>query len=478
MSELAHIEQSPPRGSENATFRPLKWIPKSVRSQLAYDEESITCTTDMDTADAMSCLLSVCVHHSCAVVDVTACIGGNTLALQKVFKQVSAVEADPRRVEMLINNLTVAGARAYVVEGHVKLFAENVSRATRMLSLPRRPSALVADFPCHATNSTNGEDYELNLHGVSLTQLMIGALKGLDTVQVKVPGDYNYFQLVGTLSQNIRGVTAVVARVGSCFIITATRLKLDNPTSKRVLDSANMMFQHVREGYPKNAIKDIRKIVSKVQAFESTFSTPNTEHQGPRKFSGKGQGARGQRRGRGRGGQVRRNPPQGQERVGRRQGGRRQGGRGQGGRRQGGRGQGGRGQGGRGQGGRGQGGRGQGGRGQGGRRQGGRGQGGRGQGGRGQGGRRQGGRGQGNQIIRQSNTPQGQERVVRGRGGRGRGGRGQGGRGQGGRGRGGRGRGGRGRGGRGQGDRGQGGRGQGGRGQGGRGQGGRRQGGR
>lgn len=87
----------------------FKFLPKSVRNRLKLDEEALFSVTDQLTADKITNELLKFVSCEETITDGTACIGGNTFSLSRVFHHVNAVELDNTRYQFLVHNMSVLG---------------------------------------------------------------------------------------------------------------------------------------------------------------------------------------------------------------------------------------------------------------------------------------------------------------------------------------------------------------------------------
>lgn len=88
----------------------FKFLPKSIRDKIRLDEEALFSVTDQLTADKISNELLKFVTCDATVTDGTACIGGNTFSLSRVFHHVNAVELDKKRYDYLVHNMSILGA--------------------------------------------------------------------------------------------------------------------------------------------------------------------------------------------------------------------------------------------------------------------------------------------------------------------------------------------------------------------------------
>jgi 16S rRNA G966 N2-methylase RsmD len=87
----------------------FKFLPKGVRNKLKLDEEALFSVTDQLTADKITNELLKFISCEATITDGTACIGGNTFSLSRIFQHVNAVELDKTRYEYLMHNLDALG---------------------------------------------------------------------------------------------------------------------------------------------------------------------------------------------------------------------------------------------------------------------------------------------------------------------------------------------------------------------------------
>lgn len=98
----------------------FKFLPKSIRDRLQLDDEALFSVTDQQTADKITNDLLKYVPCTSTITDGTACIGGNTFSLSRVYNNVNAVELDKKRFKYLKNNMALLGAdNVYCYEGDI-----------------------------------------------------------------------------------------------------------------------------------------------------------------------------------------------------------------------------------------------------------------------------------------------------------------------------------------------------------------------
>lgn len=87
----------------------FKFLPNTIREKIKLDEEALFSVTDQLTADKITNELLKFVPCESTITDGTACIGGNTFSLSRIFHHVNAVELDKTRFRYLKHNMTVLG---------------------------------------------------------------------------------------------------------------------------------------------------------------------------------------------------------------------------------------------------------------------------------------------------------------------------------------------------------------------------------
>ncbi|CAM9827099.1 unnamed protein product, partial [Pylaiella littoralis] len=185
------------KGSEHGKVKFLfpNMSPKR-RNRLRFDEESLWSITDQNTADEMSnvALLLPGVTSTTAIVDGTACVGGNAISFVSAFDEVWAVEISPDRFELLKGNVKKSIARSAHKAKTVRFFNANfldVLETERDAIGEKRPVVFI-DPPW------GGEEYkkkgliDLYLSGTPLVEVCGRAAKaGARHVLLKAPTNFN-----------------------------------------------------------------------------------------------------------------------------------------------------------------------------------------------------------------------------------------------------------------------------------------------
>lgn len=83
------------RNGERSSLNSLLWLDPTGAFSISYPE----------TADTMARMLSAMVPPGSSVIDMTACMGGNTAYFSYYFQHVTAIEIAPHRQEVLEHNL-------------------------------------------------------------------------------------------------------------------------------------------------------------------------------------------------------------------------------------------------------------------------------------------------------------------------------------------------------------------------------------
>lgn len=120
-------------GNDKASFF-FRNLPESVRAKLQFDKEALYSVTDSVSADAMTSILSklpgLPEPSKMSITDITACVGGNVISFARTFGKVTAIEIDPTRAKMLLNNVTVALPPEYSSRVEVRR-GDGVQEATK-----------------------------------------------------------------------------------------------------------------------------------------------------------------------------------------------------------------------------------------------------------------------------------------------------------------------------------------------------------
>ncbi|CBJ32895.1 conserved unknown protein [Ectocarpus siliculosus] len=156
------------------------------RNRLRFDEESLWSITDQNTADEMTkiALLLPGVSASTAIVDGTACVGGNAISFVSAFDEVWAVEIDPDRFDLLKGNVKKAIARSAHKEKTVRFFNADFLRVleTERGGIAEKRPIVFIDPPW------GGEEYKKKGGGEEYEKKGLVDLSLSDTPMVDVCG--------------------------------------------------------------------------------------------------------------------------------------------------------------------------------------------------------------------------------------------------------------------------------------------------
>ena len=80
--------------------------PASARRELQIDAVGLFSVTNSHDAECMADIMKqYASNQSSCIVDLTACVGGNTIGFSRAFSRVIAIELNYQRYTMLVNNL-------------------------------------------------------------------------------------------------------------------------------------------------------------------------------------------------------------------------------------------------------------------------------------------------------------------------------------------------------------------------------------
>ena len=88
--------------------------PKSIRDNIQMDSVALYSVTVDSAADTITQIISDYLPPFASVCDATACTGGNTFSFGKYFTNVTSVEINKERCEMLQNNVNLLGLSSRV----------------------------------------------------------------------------------------------------------------------------------------------------------------------------------------------------------------------------------------------------------------------------------------------------------------------------------------------------------------------------
>lgn len=112
-----NIFESMPKRMTEATAGEKEWkwkhyfsqLPDTIRSGIEMDETALFSVTVDTDADVITQQLQTFLPVYSKICDATACVGGNTMSFAKVFTDVTSIEMDRGRYEMLNNNIKLLG---------------------------------------------------------------------------------------------------------------------------------------------------------------------------------------------------------------------------------------------------------------------------------------------------------------------------------------------------------------------------------
>ena len=115
--ESSHGRGTNPKRMTQSTAGEKEWkwnhyfgeVDPTIRSQIEMDDVALFSVTVDKDADVITSCLSQYLPRFATICDATACVGGNTMSFAKFFKNVTSVEMDRGRYEMLTKNVTLLG---------------------------------------------------------------------------------------------------------------------------------------------------------------------------------------------------------------------------------------------------------------------------------------------------------------------------------------------------------------------------------
>lgn len=104
-------------------------LSEDVLDKIEMDETALFSVTIDKDADVISKTVRSIIPDYARVCDATACVGGNTISFAKVFRNVTSIEMDPGRFEMLKKNVGLTGYANHVTFVNMDFlrFKENMS---------------------------------------------------------------------------------------------------------------------------------------------------------------------------------------------------------------------------------------------------------------------------------------------------------------------------------------------------------------
>lgn len=177
-------------------------VSDSVRQRIRFDDVSLYSVTDQHTAKAIATFCSRLdgIGPASSLTDGTACIGGNTLAFARVFARVHAIELDPTRHEMLVDNLRLLLDARHAVR--VKTRCADYTAVFAEMG----QDVVFLDPPWGGKTYKRLSRVELALGKMGLGTLCHALLPRCRYVVVKVPLNFDALGLAKTVGQAVRVV--------------------------------------------------------------------------------------------------------------------------------------------------------------------------------------------------------------------------------------------------------------------------------
>jgi len=141
---------------------------ESLYKKIKVDQESISYITKPYFAEIIVDLINKHIKKynlsSIHIVDMTACVGGDTISFSKNFNSVTAFEIDNNRYDSLINNITVYGLT------NIKTYNVNVLSA---LHLMPQFDIVYMDPPWGGNDYKNVRNLRLTLSDIPIESIVI-----------------------------------------------------------------------------------------------------------------------------------------------------------------------------------------------------------------------------------------------------------------------------------------------------------------
>jgi len=179
---------------------------ESVTSLLQVDNVAMYSVTEEISATRMAKILAWWVGTKAIVTDATACVGGNTAALAKIFSKVNAVEISSPRIEMLQNNLTVLGIR-----DKVTIYENDYTKIYKSI----KQDVVFLDPPWGGPNYKQMRYIDLFLSDKNVANLAIDMLRWDTAINGDpIPPRASLIAIKAPLNYNINGLYYAVRNVG------------------------------------------------------------------------------------------------------------------------------------------------------------------------------------------------------------------------------------------------------------------------
>lgn len=193
----------------------FRFVAPEIRENIKYDEESLYSVTDQITANKITRdLIKYVPKTSAAILDATACIGGNTISFAETFEHVYACEMNQGRAAFLCENLRLLGIANYsLYVGDCMDFIKSTKRVFDLIFL---------DPPWGGRSYKTEKSIHLYLSGRNLTEVIPEIAPHARYIAIKTPVNFNcgYFieetrpwLEVKAVNKNLRKMILIIAEV-------------------------------------------------------------------------------------------------------------------------------------------------------------------------------------------------------------------------------------------------------------------------
>jgi nucleoid DNA-binding protein/16S rRNA G966 N2-methylase RsmD len=208
-------------------------FPKNIRNKLQFDDEALYSITENNTADIISKIILDLpnVTSKSTILDLTACVGGNTISFSKLFKKVNSVELDNERFKMLKNNIKLLDIT------NINTFNEDALNIIDKLDL--KQDVIFLDPPWGGTNYKEEKNLHLFLGKVDVQDFIkFKLLDKSEWVIMKVPNNY----AIDDLKKNIDKSKIYVLNLNKMKIILMTKNIKNNINISKLIKKINITY--------------------------------------------------------------------------------------------------------------------------------------------------------------------------------------------------------------------------------------------
>lgn len=189
----------------------FRFIAPEVRENIKYDEESLYSVTDQITANKITRdLVKYVPKTSAAILDATACIGGNTISFADTYEHVYACEMNHVRAAFLRDNLALLGIRNYTL--HVGDCLEYIRGSGLIYDL------IFLDPPWGGRGYKAEKSIHLYLSGRNLADVIPDIAPSARYIAIKTPVNFNCAYFIEA-TKNILEIKAVNKNLRKMILI-------------------------------------------------------------------------------------------------------------------------------------------------------------------------------------------------------------------------------------------------------------------